>query len=214
MDARTWIFDLDNTLHYASPHIFPHMNRSMTEYVMRHLGLGEVEASALRRRYWLRYGATLLGLMRHHGTDPHHFLDETHRFADLKTMLVAEPRLRHTLLRLQGRRVVFSNAPSRYSEIILRMLGIRDLFEATFCIEHTRFRPKPDARAFVRLSRVHHLRLTRCIMVEDTLANLRTAKRLGMKTVWVSRKGPVPPYVDIRIASLMELARLQKRLLH
>ena len=25
-----WIFDLDNTLHDATPHIFPHINRSMT----------------------------------------------------------------------------------------------------------------------------------------------------------------------------------------
>ncbi len=27
-------------------------------------------------------------------------------------------------------------------------------------------------------------------MVEDSLANLRTAKRLGMKTVWVDRRQP------------------------
>ena len=29
----TWIFDLDNTLHDATPHIFPHINRSMTAYL-------------------------------------------------------------------------------------------------------------------------------------------------------------------------------------
>lgn len=210
----TWLFDLDNTLHDASSHIFPHINAAMTAYLQRELGLTHDEANQLRRTYWTRYGATLLGLMRHHGTDPRHFLDETHRFPDLHAMLVAEPRLRHTLLRLRGRRVVFSNAPTRYSEKILGLLGIRDLFGAVFCIEHSRFRPKPDAWAFLRLCRVHRLRLTRCIMVEDTLANLATAKRLGMKTVWVSREGRVPPYVDIRISSLMELTRLQGRLPH
>ena len=30
-DPDVWLFDLDNTLHDASPHIFPHINRSMTE---------------------------------------------------------------------------------------------------------------------------------------------------------------------------------------
>ena len=43
----TWVFDLDNTLHQATPHIFPHINRSMTEYIERHLGVdlvAEVEA--------------------------------------------------------------------------------------------------------------------------------------------------------------------------
>ena len=37
--AKTWLFDLDNTLHQATPHIFPHINRSMTEYIERHLGV-------------------------------------------------------------------------------------------------------------------------------------------------------------------------------
>src|ERR687893_480495 len=86
-----WIFDLDNTLHNAGPHIFPHINRSMTEYLQRELGLDAEGASALRQQYWKRYGATLLGLMRPHGTDPRRFLWETHQFPDLARMLVREP---------------------------------------------------------------------------------------------------------------------------
>ena len=33
MHARTWIFDLDNTLHDARAHVFPHIDRSMTAYL-------------------------------------------------------------------------------------------------------------------------------------------------------------------------------------
>ena len=40
-------------------------------------------------------------------------------------------------------------------------------------------------------------------MVEDTLDNLRTAGRLGMKTVWVARAGRAPGYVDVKIANLI-----------
>ena len=36
-----WVFDLDNTLHNASPHIFPQINRAMTTYMQTHLGLDE-----------------------------------------------------------------------------------------------------------------------------------------------------------------------------
>src|SRR5882724_11082467 len=78
--SRVWIFDLDNTLHDARPHIFPHINRSMTEYVAGLLDLGERDADALRDIYWKRYGATLTGLIRHHRVDPGHFLRETHHF--------------------------------------------------------------------------------------------------------------------------------------
>ena len=59
--SPVWVFDLDDTLHHATPHIFPHINRAMTAYLQRHLGLDERAAGELRRHYWTRYGATLIG---------------------------------------------------------------------------------------------------------------------------------------------------------
>jgi putative hydrolase of the HAD superfamily len=210
--SKSWIFDLDNTLHNASPHIFPHINRAMTEYVQTQLGLDPEAAGELRQHYWRRYGATLLGLMRHHGTDPRDFLLQTHQFPELERMLVREPQLRATLRRLPGRKFVFSNAPVHYSRAVLRALAIQDLFDAVFSIEKTRYRPKPDSHGFLRLVRANHLRPQRCIMVEDTLANLRTAKNLGMTTVWVSRDKRAPACVDVQISNLGELRRALPRL--
>jgi putative hydrolase of the HAD superfamily len=42
-------------------------------------------------------------------------------------------------------------------------------------------------------------------MVEDTLVNLRTAKKLGMKTVWVSGARRAPLFVDVKISKLSDL---------
>ena len=202
-----WLFDLDNTLHDASPHIFPHINRSMTQYVMAQLGLKEAEASALREDYWHRYGATLLGLMRHHGTDPRHFLWHTHQFPDLPAMLRHEPALAHALKRLKGRKIVYSNAPVHYAEAVLELMGIRKLFDAVFALEQARFAPKPGMESFRRLLRQFKLQPARCVMVEDTAENLRTARRLGMKTVLVSPKPAKPAWVDIKVRSVLELPR-------
>jgi putative hydrolase of the HAD superfamily len=117
--------------------------------------------------------------------------------------------LRATLNRLPGRKFVFSNAPVHYAEAVLRALDIFDLFSDVYAIEHTRYRPKPDTFGFLRLCRSHHLRPRRCIMVEDNLDNLRTAKRLGMKTVWVSAagtlRGKAPGYVDQTVRSMARL---------
>jgi putative hydrolase of the HAD superfamily len=203
---------LDNTLHNASAHIFPRINVAMTEYMEAQLGLQRVAADEMRSHYWNRYGATLLGLMRHHGTDPAHFLRETHQFPDLKRMLLREPLLRSTLRRLPGRKFVFSNAPAHYARAVLKSLGIADLFDDIFTIERTRYRPKPDTHGFLRLVRCNRLRARRCIMVEDTLVNLRTAKTLGMKTVWVSREQRAPSYVDVKISNLSELRRTLPKL--
>ena len=212
MRQRVWIFDLDNTLHNARAHIFPHINTAMTRYLQDHLGLDAAAAGELRRHYWMRYGATLLGLMRHHQTDPAHFLWHTHQLPDLSRMLVQEPLLRATLRRLPGRKMVFSNAPVHYSRAVLKALAVSDLFDDVFCIERTRYRPKPDTYGFLRLCRAHRLKPQRCIMVEDTLENLRSAGRLGMKTVWVTRESKAPGYVDFKIASLSQLPRMLPQL--
>ena len=213
MSSRpVWLFDLDNTLHNASPHIFPHINRSMTRYLEQHLGLGLDEANALRMQYWHRYGATMLGLMRHHGTDPDHFLVETHRFDRLHEMMVFERALRGMLRALPGRRIVFSNAPRHYAEAVLQIMGVRRLFEDVVGIEDLDYHPKPGIRAYRSLLQRRRLNAAQCIMLEDSAVNLRTAKRLGMRTVLVGGGLRTPAYVDLRIPNILALRRQLGRL--
>lgn len=212
MDAPVWVFDLDNTLHDAGPHIFPHINRAMTAFVARELGLPDEAASALRTDYWRRYGATLLGLMRHHGTDPQHFLRDTHDFPALDRMVVSDAGLAQALRRLPGEKLVFSNAPLHYVEAVLAVMGIRRCFDALYAIEQTRYQPKPSRAGFRRLLAERRVAPRRCIMVEDSLENLRVAKALGMRTVWVSRSARSPAFVDLRIESVAQLPRRLGRL--
>ena len=212
MRQRVWLFDLDNTLHDANPHIFPHINRSMREYIERTLGVDEAEATRIRQRYWERYGATLLGLVRHHGTDPRHFLWHTHQFDDLKRMTVYDRALRGMLRRLPGRKIVFSNAPLHYTEAILDIVGIRRQFHSVWSIERLGFKPKPLPEAFRRLLRGERLHPQQCVFVEDSPANLKTAKRLGMKTVLISRDVRVPAWVDLRLESAIDLSRALNKL--
>ena len=208
----TWLFDLDNTLHNASPHIFPHINRSMTAYMSEHLRLSDEEAGALRAHYWRSYGATLLGLLRHHDTDPNHFLWHTHQFPDLARMVVSEAGLRHALRRLHGRKILFSNAPAHYAEAMLELLNIGDLFDAVYSVERVRFQPKPLAGGFRHILQREGLLASRCVLVEDSLPNLRAAKKLGMKTVWVTRDSRHPAMVDAKIASVLKLPAISAKL--
>ncbi len=212
MAAPLWIFDLDNTLHNASPHIFPHINRSMTAYLQLYLQLDEATANALRLHYWHRYGATLSGLMRHHGTDPEHFLWCTHQFPELGRMVLREPRLRHVLKALPGKKVVFSNAPQHYAHAVLKLLRVDDLFDDVMAVEHTRYRPKPDSFGFMRLLKRHRVKAPQCVMIEDSLENLRQAKRLGMRTVWVNSGQQNSSYVDVKIRDVMQLPKALHRL--
>lgn len=211
--GRIWIFDLDNTLHNASPHIFPHINRAMTAYIQRHLALDEPAAQRLRQHYWQRYGATLTGLMDNHGVDPRHFLQETHDLSVLLPGIVFEKAVRSMLKRLPGTKVVFSNGPGHYTQAILASTRMAQCFSALYSLERVRFRPKPESSGFYQVLRDLKAPPGRCVMVEDSLPNLRTAKRLGMKTVWISTDPASrlrrPPYVDVTLASVLDLPRAQ-----
>lgn len=203
-----WVFDLDDTLHHATPHIFPHINRAMTAYIERHLALDHAAATELRQRYWQRYGATLLGLIRHHGVDPHHFLAETHNFDDLGALLITAPALLHTLRDLPGRRIIYSNAPRPYTFEVLNLSGLLPLFDAVYTVESFNFEPKPLRGGFLKLLKREKLRASQCIMIEDSLANLVMAKRLGMHTVWLTSSLRNSPWVDHKLRRITDLRYL------
>lgn len=206
---RVWIFDLDDTLHDASSQIFPVMNQAMTQYIMQTLDIDEVDACHLRRHYWRVYGATLKGLTRHHGVNPHHFLHATHHPLPIEEMVSRSRGLRHLLMQLPGRKVVFTNAPIRYALRVLNVLGIVDLFEHIFSVESTQFHPKPALRGFRRILRSMQVSARNCVMVEDNRQALKTARRIGIKTVLVSPLLHRPCYVGKRIAHISKLNRIR-----
>ncbi len=207
--AKVWVFDLDDTLHNASAHIFPVMNQAMTNYIMDTLAMDEAAAHHLRRHYWRVYGATLKGLMRHHQTDPQHFLKVTHQFDDLAERVIAVKRLRHLIQSLAGRKVVFTNAPRDYALRVLNLLGIADCFELVFSVESTKFHAKPSVRGFQLLLASLRVKASDCVLLEDNAAALMTAKRLGMKTVLLSKKYHKPSFVDYRINQVLALTHIR-----
>ena len=220
---RVWFFDLDNTLHDASHAAFGPTNRAMTDYIVEHLGLGAEEASALRQHYWHHYGATLLGLVRHHGVRAAHFLEQTHRLPGLEAKLRTSAHDRAVLKRLPGRKYVLTNAPRAYALRVLQTLDLLPLFDGVITIEDMamfgQLRPKPDARMLRTVAARLKVQPSQCVLVEDTLQHQKAARRLGMKTVWLRRwirsnalaarrdRARRPPYVDRKVNSLLALRR-------
>lgn len=190
---RVWLIDLDNTLHDAMPVVFPRIHRAMVEYVARELSLDEDAADALRVRYWRSYGATLLGMIRHHNVDPHRFLRETHPFPDLAQIVRRDHRLANALRRLPGRRIVVTNSPASYATQVVRALGIAAHVDAIVAIESMRFagrfQPKPSRAMLRRLVARLRVPAARCVMVEDSPSNLAVARCVGLRTVLVTGVG-------------------------
>jgi putative hydrolase of the HAD superfamily len=216
---RVWLFDLDDTLHDAATASMPGIHQAMGDYIEQHLGLTRDESNALRRHYWLRYGATLLGLMRHNGVQAAHFLHHTHVLPGLEQRVQGHAADLAALRRLPGRKFILTNAPAVYAARVLGALGLDKVFDAVFAIEDMhmfgQLRPKPDARMLRRLAARLKVSPARCVLVEDTLVHQKSARSIGMQTVWMQRwLGPRaaaarrrPAYVDRRLKSLRELQK-------
>jgi putative hydrolase of the HAD superfamily len=189
--TRVWLFDLDNTLHDASHAAFGQTNLAMNDYMARHLGLEPDEAARLRLHYWNRYGATLLGLVRHHGVKAGHFLEQTHLHPGLEERLRTSAHDRAALKRLRGRKFIVTNAPRAYTMRVLNALRLAGCFDGVISIEDMSMfgdlRPKPDARMFRHLAARLKVPPARCILVEDVLANQKAARRVGMGAAWMQR---------------------------
>jgi putative hydrolase of the HAD superfamily len=87
--------------------------------------------------------------------------------------------------------VAFSNGPRLYVERVLKEIGVaryfdrENLFAVTDVLPHC----KPDRGSFeLVLNRVGAMP-EQCIMVEDSMKNIRAAKELGMKTILIMGEG-------------------------
>ncbi len=179
----TWLFDLDNTLYPLESGVGALMDPHMTAFVAKVTGLEWEPAYRLQKDYLARYGATSRGMHLHHDIEPLTFHAAFH---DLPLEgLRRDEALNAALMRLPGRRLIFTNADDRHTERVLERLGLEGLFEAVFHIGSGSLVPKPAPEPFAEIIAAHDLDPATTAFFEDAERNLAPAADLGMTTVLV-----------------------------
>ena len=190
-----WVFDLDNTL-YPAPVLYDEIGERMTAYIARTLGVETDAALELRERYFHEYGATIVGLVRHHAVDAPDFLRDVHT-AD-HSVLMIDPELRGLIEKLPGRRIIHTNGGGGHAERVLASLGLADLFDTVFDIESAGLAPKPQRESYERLVQTCSFDPHAAVLIEDSLRNLPPAHAIGFTTALIGAACPEPrpAYVD------------------
>ena len=181
--VESWLFDLDNTLYPVTPKLLAHIDAHMGSFVARFLNVDADEARHIQKSYFRKYGLTLRGLMIHHGLDPVRYFDEMTPM-DLDEV-APNPTLAAALHRLDGRKLVYTNASARHAEMVLERLGMDGVFEAVFDIAAADWIPKPAIDGYRTLCGKHAVDPARAAMIDDIARNLEPAASLGMTTVWM-----------------------------
>ena len=118
VDFTHWFFDLDNTLYCANSGIFDQIHKKMGEFISKNLKVNLKKAKFLQKKYFIENGTTLHGLMTNHNINPKEFLSYVH---DIDFSIVKpDEELNNLIKKIQGRKIVFTNANISYVEKILR----------------------------------------------------------------------------------------------
>jgi putative hydrolase of the HAD superfamily len=181
--VRDWIFDLDNCLYPASTGLFALIDERMGAYIQQLLDCDPIEARRVQKAHFHEHGTTLAGLMKEHGVDPRHFLDDVHDIA--LDRVQCDQRLGWLLSRLPGRRFVFTNGDAPYARRVLARIGIESHFDDLHDIHASGYRPKPDPYGYRLLCDRFRIDVAHALLADDMAQNLAPAKALGMATVWV-----------------------------
>ncbi len=182
-DIRLWVFDLDNTLYPADCNLFAQVDKRMSEYIQRLLGLDHAEARRIQKQLYYDHGTTLSGLMIEHGITPGDFLDYVHDI-DLEPILPA-PDLGGAIGQLPGRKFIFTNGSVPHAERVAGKLGVLHHFDGIFDIVAGDYIPKPKPEAFAKFVDFCGGLDCKGAMFEDLPHNLEAAHAIGLATVLV-----------------------------
>ena len=131
-NVNTWLIDLDNTVYSAQTNLFLKIHKRMKSFIASHLKISENEAFLLQKKYYLKYGTTLRGLMKNHNINPSLYLDYVHDINISK--LASDPLLAKGLNKIDGKKIIFTNSSSGHANRILKQLGIHEQIDTVFDI--------------------------------------------------------------------------------
>lgn len=202
--VTAWVFDMDDTLYPRDQGLMPLVQARINAYVVEAVGLDPDSAGVLQRQFLDEHGTTLAGLMSNYTIEPEHFLQDVHDVP--MDGLEPAPLLREQLLRLPGRRFVFTNGAREYAGRVLDRLGVTDCFDGVFAIEDADLTPKPAPSTYRRMIRQFGFEPRSAAFFEDTPRNLEPAKALGMATILIGdgHGKPLGEHIDHMAPDLLD----------
>jgi putative hydrolase of the HAD superfamily len=208
---QTFFFDLDNTLYPHSARVTEALEEKMNAYVAEIAQLDTLDAAKMRQGYFERYGTTLRGLQLHHAVNTEAYLARVHDI-QIEALVTRNQLLCDLMQPILNQSTVFTNSPREHAIRVLTALGFQDQQWSIVDIRATDFQPKPQLAAYEAALRAAHAEPASSVLFEDTLVNLKTAKAIGMQTVYIHPDPTsitVPSYVDYVYADIVDAVRMR-----
>lgn len=188
----TVFFDLDDTLYPADSGLWQAIRGRITRYMVERVGIPADGVEELRAHYYHTYGTVLRGLELHHRVDREDYLAYVHD-VPLREFIAPRPGQREAILRVPGRRWIFTNADAAHAARVLAVLDLEGCFQGVIDVHALTPYCKPEPEAFeiaLRLAAEPDAR--RCVLIDDLPRTTRLARERGLFTVLAGRPEPGP----------------------
>jgi len=185
-NIRCLLIDLDDTLYPQGSGAWDLVGDRIDQFLVEEMGFPPEDVTALRSRLWRQYGTTLRGLQTEYEVDMDHYLRYVHD-VPFEDFLAPDPDLDQMLRTLPQRKVIFTNASADHAHRVTTLLGVQDRFEQIVDVYATHPHCKPEVEAFHTALTIINEIPQNCLLIDDSPANLETAKNLGMATVSIGR---------------------------
>ncbi|MBQ6503500.1 MAG: pyrimidine 5'-nucleotidase [Flexilinea sp.] len=205
MKFDAFFFDLDGTLYDENCGMLDAINQRICEWIPRVVSLPPEEIPAFRDEMFRRYGGTLPGLTVEYGSDYYASLRYCHDLR-IEDYLSPNPLLREKLMRLSGRKYIFTTAYRFYAVRVLNVLGILDCFDGIIDAIDVFPEPKPAQSAFKRALQITaEDDVSRCVFLDDQPRNVAAGHKAGFFSVQVGKEYLPDPLADASISSIGDL---------
>lgn len=202
--------DLDDTVYSNKCGLWDQIKQRINLFMHECLHLSWEEIPDLRANLLKTYGTTMRGLSALYNIDPQEYLQYVHDIP-LNNYIKPDPELKEILQSYPQRKAIFTNADARHAKRVTTIMGIHDCFEKIIDIHAISPHCKPQPEAYqIALRQVGETNPGSCVMMDDSLTNLLSARDIGFFTIRVGSDKPCTES-HASISNLKHLNRVLER---
>ena len=207
MHYTTLFIDLDDTVYPAQSGLWDVIKQRISLYMHERLHMDWDVIPGKRTYYYKNFGTTMRGLMRDYDIDKTDYLQFVHD-VPLENYISRDDELRHVLSDLPQRKVIFTNADTPHAERVMKILGIRECFDQIIDINDIYPDCKPMPVSFQKALKIAgETSASHCAFIDDSIANLISARQAGFYTVRVGCPDSSDQY-DAGVVSLHDIRKI------
>jgi UMP-CMP kinase len=185
-DLDVLFVDCDDTIYFNDWSTASRLKEKISDFTTKKLGLKPEYAYEL----YQKHGTALRGLLKENLIPDNRVEEFLHLVHDISLEeITRNSELREMFLKIPIRRWIFTASSREHGLRCMKQVGIEDLFEGIIDCRTVNLITKHDEEAFrIAMETAGVSDPKRCMILDDSVQNIQTAKKIGMRTCLVGLK--------------------------